>query len=78
MKMKDKHIVLLSNQSIKILRTLQSINMGIEYIFPNCSKPEKVMSENTILYAIYWMGYHSRVTSHGFRATAWTILNEHS
>ncbi len=30
-----------------------------------------------MLYAIYRMGYHSRTTAHGFRATASTILNEH-
>jgi integrase len=34
------------------------------------------MSENTILYALYRMGYHSRATGHGFRSTASTILNE--
>jgi len=34
------------------------------------------MSENTMLYALYRMGYHSRMTGHGFRATASTILNE--
>ena len=35
------------------------------------------MSENTMLYALYRMGYHSRTTGHGFRSTASTILNEH-
>jgi hypothetical protein len=30
-----------------------------------------------LLYALYRMGYHSRATAHGFRATASTILNEH-
>jgi integrase len=35
------------------------------------------MSENTILYALYRMGYHGKSTGHGFRATASTILNEH-
>ena len=29
-----------------------------------------------MLYALYRMGYHSRATGHGFRATASTILNE--
>ncbi len=29
-----------------------------------------------MLYTIYRMGYHSRATGHGFRATASTILNE--
>jgi len=36
------------------------------------------MSENTFLYALYRMGYHSRMTGHGFRGLASTILNEHS
>ena len=34
------------------------------------------MSENTMLYAMYRMGYHGTATVHGFRATASTILNE--
>jgi hypothetical protein len=34
------------------------------------------MSSNTILYAIYRMGYHGRATTHGFRAVASMILNE--
>ncbi|MGB9152472.1 MAG: integrase arm-type DNA-binding domain-containing protein [Alphaproteobacteria bacterium] len=39
-------------------------------------KPMNFMSENTMLYALYRMGYHSRTTGHGLRATASTILNE--
>ena len=34
------------------------------------------MSENTILYALYRLGYHSRATGHGFRSSASTLLNE--
>jgi hypothetical protein len=34
------------------------------------------MSNNTLLYAIYRMGYHSRMTGHGFRGIASTILHE--
>jgi integrase len=34
------------------------------------------MSENTMLYAMYRMGYHSRATVHGLRATMSTLLNE--
>jgi integrase len=36
-----------------------------------------VISENTLLFALYRMGYHSRATVHGFRSTASTVLNEH-
>lgn len=33
--------------------------------------------KDTMLYALYRFGYHSKATVHGFRATASTILNEH-
>lgn len=75
MKMKEQHIVPLSNQSLLILKELLTLNGSREYIFPNRNKPSNFISENTLLYALYRMGYHS--TPHGFRATASTILNEH-
>jgi hypothetical protein len=31
---------------------------------------------NTILYALYRLGYRDRMTGHGFRGLASTILNE--
>jgi hypothetical protein len=34
------------------------------------------MSNNTMLYAMYRMGYHGRATVHCFRAMASTALNE--
>ncbi|WP_168204693.1 tyrosine-type recombinase/integrase [Tardiphaga sp. vice304] len=34
------------------------------------------MSNNTMLYVMYRMGYHGRATVHGFRALASTTLNE--
>lgn len=77
MKMGILHIVPLSSQSIKVLHELQTINGNKEHLFPNRNKPVTFISENTLLYAIYRMGYHSRATVHGFRATASTILNEH-
>ncbi|MBS0265250.1 MAG: tyrosine-type recombinase/integrase [Planctomycetes bacterium] len=77
MKMKELHIVPLSNQAIAVLRQLQKISGHREWIFPNQHNPSTFMSENTMLYALYRMGYHSRTTGHGFRSTASTILNEH-
>jgi len=76
MKMKDPHIVPLCTQAIAILRELQKHTSNRQHIFPNHHKPSAFMSENTMLYALYRMGYHSRTTGHGFRATASTILNE--
>ena len=77
MKMRELHIVPLSRQAIEILKELQPITGQWQYVFPNQHKPTGHMSENTILYALYRMGYHSRATGHGFRSTASTVLNEH-
>ena len=77
MKMKELHIVPLSRQVVEILFELKLITGSHEYILPNQHNPATFMSENTMLYAIYRMGYHSRATGHGFRSTASTILNEH-
>jgi integrase len=70
------HIVPLSTQVIGQLKALQGLTGSRRWLFPNSSKPEKPMSENTVLYALYRMGYHSRMTGHGFRGLASTILNE--
>ena len=77
MKMKELHIVPLSRQTIAVLRELEKHSGNRQYIFPNEHRPVTFMSENTMLYALYRMGYHSRATGHGFRSTASTILNEH-
>jgi integrase len=77
MKMKELHLVPLSRQAIALLRELEHLSGHRQYIFPNLHNPAGFMSENTVLYALYRMGYHSRATGHGFRSTASTILNEH-
>jgi integrase len=75
MKMGHEHIVPLSQQAIAVINEIRKISGSSEYLFPNEHNPRKVMSENTILYALYRMGYKGRATGHGFRATASTILN---
>ena len=77
MKMRELHIVPLSNQALDLIDQIKLINGNREYLFPNRNNPLTYISENTLLYAMYRMGYHSRATPHGFRATASTILNEH-
>jgi integrase len=74
--MKSEHIVPLSRQAIAVVRELERITERRRYVFANQVDHDKPMSENTLLYALYRMGYHSRATAHGFRATASTILNE--
>lgn len=77
MKMKEQHIVPLSKQTIAVLHELHHITGHGQNVFPNDHNPSAFMSENTMLYALYRMGYHGRATGHGFRSTASTILNEH-
>lgn len=77
MKMDRPHMVPLSRQALEVLGAIKKISGHREHVFPNSRTPSKPMSENTMLYAMYRLGYHSRATVHGFRATASTILHEH-
>lgn len=76
MKMSEEHLVPLSRQATAILNKLEPLTGRREMLFPNRNRPSQPMSENTMTYALYRMGYKSRATAHGFRATASTILNE--
>lgn len=75
MKMKREHIVPLAAQTVTLVRDLHRYSGTYIHVFPAPSK-KGVMSENTMLYALYRMGFHSRATIHGFRTTASTMLNE--
>lgn len=76
MKMKTPHIIPLSTQAIEVLRLIQSITGEGELILPGDVDPKETMSNNTILFALYRMGYKGDMTGHGFRGLAATILNE--
>jgi integrase len=76
MKMNAEHIVPLSHQALAILDELHPLTGRYDLLFPNQSDPSQPMSKNTLLYAMYRLGYHQRVTVHGLRATAATILSE--
>lgn len=76
MKMKEKHIVPLSSQALELFDQQRRSTGNHEFVFSNRHRPTSCMSENTMLFAIYRMGYHGRATTHGFRSTGSTILNE--
>jgi integrase len=76
MKMKTPHIVALSIQAKSILERLKAISLGRAFVFPGDVNPHKPMSNNTLLFALYRMGYRSRMTGHGFRGVASTLLHE--
>src|SRR3989339_46759 len=76
MKMKAPHVVHLSRQAVAVLDALRLHTGNQALLFPSRLSPERPFSENTMLFALYRMGYHGQATTHGFRALASTILNE--
>lgn len=75
MKMKAEHVVPLARQALAILSELKQISGGSRFVLPGRNR-DKPISNNTMLFALYRMGYKGKMTGHGFRAVASTILNE--
>jgi integrase len=76
MKMRTPHIVPLARQSLEVLGMLRSLTGHSEWLFPGDRDVTKPMSNNTILKALERMGYKGKMTGHGFRGLASTILHE--
>ncbi len=76
MKMGEPHIVPLSKRAVQLLRELKEITGGSRYLFPNHRRPKTFMTGTTLNRALERMGFGKRFSSHGFRATASTMLNE--
>lgn len=74
MKMREGHIVPLSDAAMDSLRALHALTGNGELLFPGRSNVRKPISDNTFRKALHDMGFE--VTAHGFRSTASTILNE--
>lgn len=75
MKMKSEHVVPLAKQALDILKELEAISGRSRFVFPG-RNPDKPISNNTLLFALYRLGYKGKMTGHGFRAVASTALNE--
>ncbi|MGA3280600.1 MAG: integrase arm-type DNA-binding domain-containing protein [Smithella sp.] len=77
MKMKEPHLVPLSQQAIEILKEIKNLTGASRYVFPSGRSFDRPMSDNAILAALRRMGYEkSEMSGHGFRAMARTILDE--
>jgi len=76
MKMRSPHIVPLSTQALEVLELLRPLTGSTVWLFPGDRNTTKPMSNNTILQALKRMGYKGRMTGHGFRGLASTILHE--
>lgn len=77
MKARLPHVVPLSTQARAILERLREVNPG-PLVLESPAHPGHPLSENTLLFALYRLGYRGRMTVHGFRALASTVLNEKS
>ena len=58
-----------------MLKRLKELSFESPLVFPAPTKTG-VTSENTFIFALYRMGYHTKATVHGFRGTLSTVLNE--
>jgi len=75
--MRRAHRVPLPPQAIAILRALQRITGRGRLAFHSVRTIREPLSENTLNAALRRLGYgKDEMTSHGFRASASTLLNE--
>ena len=76
-KMRRVHKKPLSPLAVSILRDLQNHTGNRRLILPSTQNAEQALSENTMNAALRRLGYsNTEMTSHGFRASASTLLNE--
>jgi integrase len=78
-KTKVQHIVPLSRQAVALLQELHPLTGRGRYAFHSERTPngDRCMSENTLNAALKRLGYgKDKMTAHGFRAMARTILDE--
>jgi integrase len=71
------HIVPMSPQAKALVAHLCALSDG-NLVLDSPARPGHPLSENTLLFALYRLGYRGRMTVHGFRALASTVLNEQS
>ena len=77
MKMRKAHRVPLAPRAVSILKELQKLTGQCKFLFPSVRSVARCMSENTLNAALRRMGFKNEdMTSHGFRASASSMLNE--
>lgn len=69
-------IVPLPRQAVEILSDLHGLTGRGRYVFPGARDAQRPMSSSTIKGALDSIGYKKKMTAHGFRAMARTILAE--
>jgi integrase len=75
MKMRRPHAVHLTSQMIAVLETIKANHFHPTYIFYDKKRDTAIKNER-LINGLYKIGYKGKMTAHGFRALASTILNE--
>lgn len=71
-----RHVIPLSSQALAIFADLYLLTGQGKQVFPGHGKNKhKSMSDETVLKALYRMGFKGQMTAHGFRGMASTLLN---
>ena len=73
---KPPHAVPLADWTLELLAELKEITGNTPFLFPSRTKTDGFISDATISRIIERMGYKGRVTPHGFRFLASSVLNE--
>jgi integrase len=77
MKMKQPHLVPLPIQAVAILKQLHPLTGNGSLVFPGTRSAQRCISDNTLNAALRRLGIEKHeLTSHGWRATARTLLHE--
>lgn len=76
MKLRLPHVVPLSIHVRGLLEQLRPMTDESPYVLASPTHRDSPISNNTLLFALYRLGYRGRMTGHGFRSVASTILNE--
>lgn len=75
-KNRRKHTKPLSGFAVRLLIQQHDLTGFGALVFPSNSAPNKTLSENALNQALHRLGYAGSHTSHGFRASASSLLNE--
>ncbi len=75
MKMRAEHIVPLATQTLSKLAELKTLSGHSKFILPG-RNAAKTLSNGAMLMALKRLGYQGKMTGHGFRAVASTVLDE--
>lgn len=76
MKMKETHLVPLADQTIELLKKIEALSNGSQFIFPGEFSKSGAINANSILEMLDTIGFKGVQTGHGFRGIASTILHE--